>query len=352
MPEIEMSPELALENPVPGTIRERATSGTARGLELVVVGSLNMDLTVPVTRLPGRGETVAGAAVVRAAGGKGANQAVAAARLGARVRLVGQVGDDALGRELLAAVAGEGVDVSGVRQVPAATGMAMIVVEDGGENMITVAPGANSLFHLTGRDFSAPATATAKATATAPATATAAGAGIGLGLATADALLLQLEIPVATCLAAARQAQAHGVPVILNAAPYTEALHDLLPLVDLLIVNESEADALCGGGGADSAALTALGPRAAVVTLGGRGARGRDAWGGFEVPSFQVPVVDAVGAGDTFCAQLALAHAAGLPLAEAVRRACAAGALATTAHGAQTAMPTGNQVERLLARAS
>lgn len=328
-----MSPELALENPVPGTIRERATSGTARGLELVVVGSLNMDLTVPVTRLPGRGETVAGAAVVRAAGGKGANQAVAAARLGARVRLVGQVGDDALGRELLAAVAGEGVDVSGVRQVPAATGMAMIVVEDGGENMITVAPGANSLFHLTGQDFSA----------TAP--------GIGLGLATADALLLQLEIPVATCLAAARQAQAHGVPVILNAAPYTEALHDLLPLVDLLIVNESEADALCGGG-ADPAALTALGPRAAVVTLGGRGARGRDAWGGFEVPSFQVPVVDAVGAGDTFCAQLALAHAAGLPLAEAVRRACAAGALATTAHGAQTAMPTGNQVERLLARAS
>ncbi|MEV0201394.1 PfkB family carbohydrate kinase, partial [Nonomuraea sp. NPDC050691] len=210
-----------------------------RELELVVVGSLNMDLTVPVTRLPGRGETVAGAAAVRAAGGKGANQAVAAARLGARVRLVGQVGDDALGRDLLAAVAGEGVDVSGVRQAPAATGLAMIVVEDGGENMITVARGANGLFHLTDLDLS--------------------GAG---------AILLQLEIPVAACLAAARQARAQGVPVILNAAPYTQGLDELLALVDLLIVNEGEAAALCGG--TDPAGLLALGPRAAVVTLGRR----------------------------------------------------------------------------------
>ncbi|MEV0151838.1 MULTISPECIES: ribokinase [unclassified Nonomuraea] len=294
-----------------------------RELELVVVGSLNMDLTVPVTCLPGRGETVAGAAVVRAAGGKGANQAVAAARLGARVRLVGQVGDDALGRDLLAAVAAEGVDVSGVRQVPAASGLAMIVVEDGGENMITVARGANGLFHPTDLD---------------------------LDLVGADALLLQLEIPVAACLAAARQARAHGVPVILNAAPYTQGLDELLAQVDLVIVNESEAAALCGG--TDPAGLLALGPRAAVVTLGRRGARGQDVTGACQVPSFQVPVVDAVGAGDTFCAQLALAHAAGLPLDQAVRRACAAGALATTAHGAQTAMPTAGQVEGLLACAS
>ncbi|NUW44456.1 ribokinase [Nonomuraea rhodomycinica] len=337
----ETTPRNAAET-APGT-----TAGTARELELVVVGSLNMDLTVPVTRLPGRGETVAGAAVVRAAGGKGANQAVAAARLGARVRLVGQVGDDALGRELLAAVAGEGVDVSGVRRVPAATGMAMIVVEDGGENMITVAPGANSLFHLTdpGSAATGPGSVTTGLDLAGPGS-----PATGLDLARADALLLQLEIPVAACLAAARQARAHGVPVILNAAPYTDGLDDLLPLVDLLIVNESEADALCRG--ADPAGLLALGPRAAVVTLGGRGARGRDASGACEAPSFRVPVVDAVGAGDTFCAQLALAHAAGLPLADAVRRACAAGALATTAHGAQTAMPTGGQVERLLARAS
>ncbi|MFI7146955.1 ribokinase [Nonomuraea sp. NPDC050022] len=292
-----------------------------RELELVVVGSLNMDLTVPVTRLPGRGETVAGAAAVRAAGGKGANQAVAAARLGARVRLVGQVGDDALGRELLAAVAREGVDVSGVRQAPAATGLAMIVVEDGGENMITVARGANGLLRLTDLDLTG-----------------------------ADALLLQLEIPVAACLAAARQARAHGVPVILNAAPYTQGLEELLTQVDLLIVNEGEAAALCGD--TDPAALLALGPRAAVVTLGEHGARGQDASGACQVPSFPVPAVDAVGAGDTFCAQLALAHAAGLPLDQAVRRACAAGALATTGHGAQAPMPTGDQVERLLARAS
>ncbi|MEV4109693.1 ribokinase [Nonomuraea sp. NPDC049695] len=292
-----------------------------RELELVVVGSLNMDLTVQVTRLPGRGETVAGAAVVRAAGGKGANQAVAAARLGARVRLVGQVGDDAVGRELLAAVAGEGVDVSGVRQAPADTGLAMIVVEDGGENMITIARGANGLLRPTDLDLTG-----------------------------ADALLLQLEIPVAACLAAARQARAHGVPVILNAAPYAHGLDELLTLVDLLIVNEGEAAALCGG--TDTAALLALGPRAAVVTLGEHGARGQDASGACQVPSFPVPAVDAVGAGDTFCAQLALAYASGLPLAQAVRRACAAGALATTGHGAQTAMPTGDQVERLFARAS
>ncbi|MEV0231961.1 ribokinase [Nonomuraea sp. NPDC050786] len=292
-----------------------------RELELVVVGSLNMDLTVPVARLPGRGETVAGAAAVWAAGGKGANQAVAAARLGARVRLVGQVGDDAQGRDLLTAVAREGVDVSGVRRAAAATGLAMIVVEEGGENMITVARGANGLLRLPDLDLTG-----------------------------ADALLLQLEIPVAACLAAARQARAHGVPVILNAAPCTPGLDELLAQVDLLIVNESEAAALCGD--ADPAALLALGPRAAVVTLGERGARGQDASGACQVSSFPVPAVDAVGAGDTFCAQLALAHAAGLPLAQAVRRACAAGALATTGHGAQTAMPTGDQVERLLAHAS
>jgi ribokinase len=197
----------------------------------------------------------------------------------------------------------------------------MIVVEDGGENMITVARGANALLRLTDLD-----------------------------LAGADALLLQLEIPVAACLAAALQARARGVPVILNAAPYTRGLDELLAHVDLLIVNEGEAAALCGD--VDPAALLALGPRAAVVTMGERGARGQDASGACRVPSFPVPAVDAVGAGDTFCAQLALSYAAGLPLAQAVRRACAAGALATTGHGAQTAMPTGGQVERLLAHAS
>lgn len=288
---------------------------------LVVVGGLNVDLTVPVTRLPAPGETVSGPGARQAAGGKGANQAVAAARLGARVRLVGRVGDDAFGRELLVSVAKEGVDVSAVLKVDAATGMALIVVEDGGENMITVAQGANG--HLDARD---------------------------LDLTGADALLLQLEVPLEVCTAAAAKARAEGVPVILNAAPYTEGLEGLLRHVDLLIVNESEAVGLCGQ--VDPKALLALGPKAAVITLGERGAIAADDLHTVTVPPFAVEAVDAVGAGDTFCAQLALGYTYRQPLREAVTRACAAGALATTGYGAQSAMPTREDVERLLDHAS
>ncbi|MEV0582323.1 ribokinase [Nonomuraea sp. NPDC050310] len=290
-------------------------------LSLVVVGSLNVDLTVPVTRLPAPGETVAGPGAHRAPGGKGANQAVAAARLGARVRLVGRVGDDDFGREVLAAVAAEGVDVSGVTTGGAATGMALVVVEEGGENMITVARGANGLLDAAGLDLSG-----------------------------ADALLLQLEIPLEVCLAAAVRAKAAGIPVILNAAPFRPGLEDLLRHVDLLIVNESEAVAL--GGDTDPAALLALGPGTVVITLGERGAVATDGHELVRVPSFGVEVVDAVGAGDTFCAQLAISYTYRRPLREALTRACAAGALATTGPGAQSAMPTARQVERLMADAS
>ncbi|MFI6320357.1 ribokinase [Nonomuraea sp. NPDC050556] len=291
-------------------------------VELVVVGGLNVDLTVPVTRLPAPGETVSGPCARKAAGGKGANQAVAAARLGAKVRLVGRVGDD-FGPELLTAVRREGVDVSQVSIGSESTGMALIVVEEGGENMITVARGANG--HLDVRD---------------------------LDLTGADALLLQLEVPLEVCTAAAAKARAGGIPVILNAAPYQEGLESLLRHVDLLVVNESEAVSLCGA--ADPTALLALGPKAAVITLGARGAIAAEAddRAVMEVPSFQVQAVDAVGAGDTFCAQVALGYTYRQPLREAVTRACAAGALATTGHGAQSAMPTGEDVERLLHHAS
>jgi ribokinase len=298
--------------------------------DVVVIGSLNLDLVVAVPRLPQPGETVAGPSSERAPGGKGANQAVAAARLGAHVRLAGLVGDDAFGPDLRSAVAAHGVDVAHVTALEgSSTGMAFITVEKGGENMITIAAGANGA--LTPEALGGPA-------------------GLHALLSGAGALLLQLEIPVATCVAAAETARDLGVPVVLNAAPcppkVTPELVRLLRLTDALVVNETEATTLAGS--ADPTALLALGPSVAVVTLGRRGATADDGTGRIDVPGFVVPSVDAVGAGDAFCGQFVLAHAARTPLAEAVRRSCAAGALATTAPGAQSAGLTLTLVKELM----
>jgi ribokinase len=302
--------------------------------DVVVIGSLNLDLVVAVPKLPQPGETVAGRSAERAPGGKGANQAVAAARLGADVRLAGLVGDDAFGSDLRSAVAAHGVDVAHVAVLErSSTGMAFITVEKGGENMITIAAGANGAL-----------------------TPGALGGSAGLRelLRGAGALLLQLEIPVATCVAAAETAGGLGVPVVLNAAPaprgVTPELTRLLRLTDALVVNETEAAALAGS--ADPTALLSLGPSVAVVTLGRRGATADDGMGRIDVPGFAVHSVDSVGAGDAFCGQFVLAHAAGTPLAEAVRRSCAAGALATTAPGAQSASPTRARVEELMSHAA
>jgi ribokinase len=305
------------------------TGSPATGAErhLVVVGSLNVDLSVAVSRLPQPGETVSGTGVARAPGGKGANQAVAAARLGVPVRLAGLVGDDLFGPELRDTVAAQGVEVSAVSILEGtSTGMALITVDESGENMITVAAGANGRF-----------------TPERPA--------LRELLGGARALLLQLEIPVGTCLAAARAARDLGVPVFLNAAPcppgVSTDLAELLKLTDALIVNETEAEGLSGG--SDPVGLPALGPAVAVVTLGARGAVAVDASGTpVSCGGFVVPTVDAVGAGDAFCAQFTVAFSAGLSLTESVRRACAAGALATTAVGAQAAMPGRAAVEALL----
>ncbi|MCL2733728.1 MAG: ribokinase [Actinomycetia bacterium] len=301
--------------------------------DLVVIGSLNLDLVVDVARLPQPGETVAGPSAQRTPGGKGANQAVAAARLGARVRLAGLVGDDGFGTDLRSAAARHGVDVTHVGDVAGtATGTAFITVEEGGENTIVIAAGANGA--LTPEALGGP------------------GGLLGL-LDGAGALVLQLEIPVATCVSAARSARELGVPVVLNAAPVpperSAELQQLLESSDVLIVNETEAAALAGS--TDPAALRMLGPSVCVVTLGRRGASADDGSGRIDVPGFTVASVDAVGAGDTFCAQFALAHADRTPLREALRRACAAGALATTVRGAQAAGPTSAQVDEVLARA-
>jgi ribokinase len=305
-----------------------------RVAELVVIGSVNVDLVVDVARLPRPGETVAGPNAERRPGGKGANQACAAARLGANVRLAGLVGDDAFGTELRSAIAAQGVDVSHVAALHgASTGMAFIAVERSSENVIIVASGANARLTptaLAGRD------------------------GLRSLLRNADALLLQLETPLPGSIAAARIARELGVRVVLNAAPCPplpdDDLSTLLKLTDALVVNESEALALTGS--ADPAALCELGPAVAVVTLGARGACAADKAGRVDVPGFPVASIDTVGAGDTFCGQFALAWAAEVPLLEAVRRACAAGALATTAPGAQSDAATPERVAALAADAA
>lgn len=315
---------------------------------LVVVGSLNMDLSVTVPRLPRPGETVSGADVVRGAGGKGANQAVAAARLGAEVRMVGLLGDDALGGELLERLAAEGVDGGGVAQLPGvSSGLALIVVQQDGENTITLSPGANhhldvrALDTLTGGTVARPA----------------------------DTLLLQLEVPLPTVVAAARAAREAGALTVLNAAPLPPSdlpeLAGLLRSVDVLVVNETEAAGLLprtptdGAAPSDgaahtdwaahAAALRALGPDTVVITLGADGAVAAGPQGGCTEGGFEVRAVDTVGAGDAFCAQLALSLGSGTPLPHAVRRACAAGALATTRPGAQSSLPSGAEVSALLA---
>jgi len=304
--------------------------------QVTVLGSLNMDISVTVPRLPGPGATVVGGAARFTPGGKGANQAVAAARLGAEVRMVGCVGDDEFGRRLLAALRAEGINADAVRVAAnTPTGLAMIAVDEGGENLITVAPGAN-------HQVAAPDVAAAAATER-------------------DILVVSAEIPIPAItlvLADAHKAGAHGAPCVLNLAPAPETpaketAADLVAAaganLDWLVVNESEAAAILGhavsglAAAAKAAAeLTARGrpgPRHAVVTAGAAGAALAGSDGTHVIDGFPVHAVDTVGAGDTFVGALAVALAAGVSAPDAVRAAAAAGAAAVTRQGAQTAMP-------------
>jgi len=301
---------------------------------LTVLGSLNMDISVTVPRLPAPGATVLGGAAAFAPGGKGANQAVAAARLGASVRMAGCVGDDDFGRALRAALVAEGVGDEGVRTVPGVpTGIAMITVDETGENMITVAPGAN-------REAGAAEVAACT------------------GDAAAGALVISAEVPVATIRAALAAAAGRGAMlVVLNLAPAPPGAADIVAAgVDWLVVNESEAAAVLGrpvagltgtGGAARAAAdLTTAGARNAVVTAGAAGVAycGPHSGAGvppgvLTVPGFPVRAVDSVGAGDTFAGALAVALAAGVPRRDAVVAAAAAGAAAVTRPGTQSGMP-------------
>jgi ribokinase len=276
-----------------------------------VVGSVNLDLVASGAPLPKAGETVTGARFAQHPGGKGANQALAARRLGANVHMVGRVGDDALAETALSLLRRDGVDVQGVMaEIGQSTGVALIAVSPEGENQIIVASGANALVD----------------------------AGDVMGLPECDAILCQLEVPIVAVMAALDQAPNLFA---VNLAPAITVPDRLLKEADLLIVNEGEAEfygpALHTGNGM------------VAVTLGGAGAvlyhTGEEI---ARAPAFDVPVVDTTGAGDTFCGALVTALAEGQAPADALRFASAAGALAVTRPGAQPSLPSRQSVEALL----
>jgi ribokinase len=301
----------------------RAVSG-----RVVVVGSVNVDLVVIAPRLPGPGETVTGGDVARHHGGKGGNQAVAAARLGAPVVFVGAVGDDDLGVAARAALAAEGIDVTHLATVSRPTGVALIVVDARAENLIAVAPGANG--------------------SVAPAAVTAAFAALDIG--PDDVVLACREIPPAVVAAALRAARDAGATGILNPAPADGLDRGTADLAAVVTPNASELAAIVGPGEPEAAARALLaggGPgRAVVVTLGAAGALlvPADA-AALAIPAARVVPVDTVGAGDTFNGALAAGLAGGLALDEACRRAVAAAGLSTTRPGARGGMPTTAELE-------
>jgi ribokinase len=291
---------------------------------IVVAGSLNMDLVGRVPRLPGWGETVMGESFSRFAGGKGGNQAVAAARLGAKVAFAGAVGDDPFGDELRQGLAAEGIDTSGLATVPSATGCALIHVRPDGDNAISVLPGANAHAPLP------------------PATWPAAW----------RFLVLQLEIPLATALAWARAARAAGATVLLNAAPMQPLPPALLDTLDLLVVNEVELLALVGRQPSVPVALEAaarLGPPRVVATLGAHGCLAWDCGLLLQQPGRPAAVVDSTGAGDTFVGALAASMSQRRPFTQALARANAAAAYSCTRPGARGGMPTLAELDNWIA---
>ena len=300
---------------------------------VTVVGSMNMDLVARAPRMPGPGETVIGGDLHMVPGGKGANQAVAAARLGAVVAMVGRMGDDTFGLTLAEGLTRAGVDPTYVGTDPdAATGVALIVVDDSGRNSIVVAPGANmrlSPDHVEGAREA---------------------------ISRADVLLIQLETPVGTVLRAAELAHTRGITVILNPAPAQPVPAELLAQVDVLVPNESETRLLTGLAATDqlaaaqaATALLTKGVDTVILTLGERGALLARAGQLEHFPAFEITPVDTTAAGDAFLGGLAVALAEGRTLREAVWWGNAAGALATTKLGAQPSLPTREELEGLLA---
>lgn len=292
--------------------------------EVVVVGSVNADLVIEVDRRPAQGETVLGSDLVVHPGGKGANQAVAAARLGGRAGIVGRVGDDGHGELLRGALAADGVDLAHLATTPGVpTGVALITIGPDGDNSIIVSPGANARLD--------------------PADVAAARAMI----AGASVVSFQLEVPLPAVEAAARTAAEAGGRVVLNLSPPAPVPAELLALCDPLVVNEHEAAFLLDGGGDAgelAAALARSGPRSVVVTLGADGVVVADGDGVTAIPSPKADAVDTTGAGDAFTAALCLRLARGDALRDAARYATRAGAAAVTRRGAQSSYPTPDEL--------
>jgi ribokinase len=298
--------------------------------KIVVVGSANTDMVVNVQHLPDPGETVLGADYIQSMGGKGANQAVAAARLGADVTLVARLGRDAFGDTSIAAYKAEGISVDFVfRDENKPSGVALIMVDQNGENIIAVAQGANAA--LSKEDILSAESA----------------------IQNADCMLVQLEIPMDTVQAAVELAVKHNVPVILNPAPATELSPALMAAVDYLTPNENEATLLAGenasSGVMEGARMlkTRFNIKNLILTLGEKGAAIIDEHSRI-VPSYKVNPVDTTGAGDAFNGALAVALARGNSLQDAVLFANAVAALTITRSGAQSSLPTKAVVEKFI----
>ena len=296
-------------------------------MKIAVLGSLNMDLVAHVHHLPQPGETIISSRFQTIPGGKGANQAVAAARLGAKVRMIGKVGGDSYGEQLLEGLAEAGIDTEGIER-EGTTGMALINVSDQGENQIVLVPGANNevtvAYAAHHHDI----------------------------LTDCDVLLVQLEIPLDTVAYAVQTAHRLGKRIILNPAPAQPLPEEILRCIDTLTPNETELELLTGLPvktlpeiEAAAQKLLPKGPGRVIVTLGEKGALLARADGTLHIPACQVAAIDTTAAGDAFTAAFAVAQGRGMADEEAIRFASKAAAIVVTRHGAQPSLPTLEEVE-------
>lgn len=311
---------------------EQARAHKKKRPSIAVVGSLHKDLILKTARIPQKGETVTGKDFKTAPGGKGANQAVAAAKLGADVTMIGTVGADSYGEELIDSARRQGIDTSYIRKdIESYTGLAFIVVDDDGNNIIAVAPGADLACNEKDIEKALPV------------------------IEACDMLVTQLETPLSVVAYAIEKAFQHGVRVVLNPAPGRPLPRKLLAETYVLAPNESEAEMICGSKITDlNSAMKAAeeimrkGARNVVLTIGEKGAIMATPTDTVHVEAPVVEAVDTTGAGDAFCGALAVALSLGKELEEAIVYANCAGALATTRIGAQEALPTAEELERFM----